>query len=223
MISVSRPANGVLCLYLSRPERKNALTPGMVETLIEAMVPESETLAIVLGGEGSSFSAGIDLDHLAQGALSDRLYELYLVMVGSPVPIIAAARGHAIGAGAQLMLASDLRVASPDLQVRFPGVDHGLAVGTWGLPSLVGRGRAIDLCVTGRTVRAEEALQIGLVEQVIEDPDSAALDIAQILVRHGNGVVGNVKSLIRRACGLDEALRREAEVNHRPARRPLDA
>lgn len=213
MISVTQPADGVLSLYLSRPERKNALTPGMVETLIEAMVPARETLAIVLGGEGSSFSAGIDLDHFAQGALSDRLYELYSVMVQSPVPVIAAIRGHAIGAGAQLLLASDLRVASPDVQVRFPGTDHGLAVGTWGLPSLVGRGRAIDLCMTGRTVCAEEALQIGLVERVVEDPDGVALDIAKDLVRHRNGVIGNVKSMVRHASGLDEALWREAEVN----------
>lgn len=205
--------NGVLSLYLSRPERANALTSGMVETLIEAMAPDNETLAIVLGGEGSSFSAGIDLGHLDQGIVSDRLYELYLVMVESSAPIIAAVRGHAIGAGAQLLLASDFRVVSPDLQVRLPGVEHGLAVGTWGLPSLVGRGRAMELCLTGRTVRADEALQIGLVDRIVEDPDGAALAIARSLVEADSDLLGSIKSLIRHASGLGEALRREAEVN----------
>ena len=213
MIRIGRPANGVLSLYMNRPERKNAVTLELVEMLIQAMTPGRTTSVIVLGGEGRSFSSGIDLDHGVLGAVSDRLYELYSVMVESRVPIVAAIRGHAIGAGAQLALASDLRVASPDLQMRFPGRDHGLALGTWGLPSLVGRGRAIDLCMTGRTVIAEEAFRIGLVDRVTEDPDAAALDLAKTLVERGDSQLGKIKSLIGHAVGLTGALRREAENN----------
>lgn len=213
MIRISCPANGVRSLYMSRPERKNALTLEMVEMLVQAMTPERTTSVIVLGGEGGSFCSGVDLDIGVLGAVSDRLYQLYSVMVESTVPIVAAIRGHAIGAGAQLAIASDLRVASPDLQIRFPGRDHDLAVGTWALPSLVGRGRATDLCMTGRPVTAEEALRIGLVDRVTEDPDAAALDVAKSLVERGSTQLGNIKSLIGRACGLADALRREAENN----------
>ena len=84
--------------------------------------------------------------------------------------MLAALDGPAIGGGLQLAITCDLRIAAPAawLQARGPG--HGLAVAAWGLPTLVGRSRALDLCLTGRRVDAQEALAIGLVDRVEDDP-----------------------------------------------------
>ena len=73
-------------------------------------------------------------------------------MLASPVIIIASIHGAAVGAGAQLAVASDLRIGSPPARFRFAGPGHGLAVGAWGLPSLVGRGRAAEICLSMRWV-----------------------------------------------------------------------
>jgi enoyl-CoA hydratase len=101
-------------------------------------------------------------------------------------------------------LASDLRFASPRASLRFPGAGHGLTVGAWGLPGLVGRGRALELCLTMREVGADEALRIGLVERVVRDPVADAIAFAQRLatldpaaVRRTKRVVGAVVDGLR--------------------------
>ena len=102
--------------------------------------------------------------------MSDALYALYARILELPRPVLAALDGPAIGGGLQLAITCDLRIAAPGawLQARGPG--HGLAVAAWGLPTLVGRSRALDLCLTGRRIDAEEALAIGLVDRVEDDP-----------------------------------------------------
>src|SRR3954467_6370006 len=87
-----------------------------------------------------------------RAAVSALLYALYGRMTSSDAIIVAALGGAAVGGGAQLAIAADLRVASPGAHVRIAGPGHGLAVAAWGLPSLVGRGRAVDLCLTMRHV-----------------------------------------------------------------------
>src|SRR5919108_254958 len=82
------------------------------------------------------------------------------------------------GAGAQLAVAADLRVASPGARIQVAGPGHGLAVAAWSLPSLIGRGRAMDLCLTMRPVGAEEALRIGLVDRLEDDAAAAGLALA---------------------------------------------
>src|SRR3712207_7270247 len=99
-------------------------------------------------------------------------------MVRLPVPIVVAIEGPAVGAGMQLAVAGDLRVAGPQTKLCVAGPGHGLAVAAWGLPSLVGRGRALDLCLTMRTVGAEEALAIGLVDRIEQDAGEAAVKLA---------------------------------------------
>ena len=148
----------------------------MVECLIDAFVEDDGDTSVVVVTANGSFCSGLDLsmaDHERE-EVSDRLYELYSLMVRFPRPILAAARGHAMGAGAQLLVASDLRIVVPGSEIRFPGPAHGLAVGSWALPGLIGRGRAMDLCLTMRAVGAEEALRIGLVDRVADEPDAAA-------------------------------------------------
>lgn len=209
------PLPGVLRLRLARPERHNAVDHEVVEALMAAFDGEGrQAAAIILGSEGS-FCAGMDLRQPAEvrAEVSRRLYDLYAVMISHERPVIAAVRGHAIGAGAQLLLASDLRVASSDVVVRFPGPAHGLAVGTWGLPALLGRSRAFDLSITMRDVRAEEALRIGLVDRLAEDPDQEALELGGALSKLDPAAVADTKALVAEATGLREALGREAARN----------
>ncbi len=209
------PLPAVLRIRLCRPERHNAVDKAVVDGVRKALEKEGRRAgAIVLGADGS-FSAGLDLKLPAKArrSVSESLYELYGVMVTHERPIIAAARGHAIGAGAQLLLASDLRVGSPDLVIRFPGPEHGLAVATWALPATVGRGRAIDLALTMREVGSDEALRIGLLDRLVDDPAHEALELARSICSLDREAASMTKLLVTRAAGLNEALAREAQWN----------
>lgn len=141
------------------------------------------------------------------------MYELYEKMVTLPVPIVVALAGHAVGGGAQLAVAGDLRVAGPKTKIRVAGPAHGLSVAAWGLPSLVGRGRALDLCLTMRPVEAEEALSIGLVDRVKDDPDGAAVELASAIAGLDASAAGRVKRLVSQASGFLDALREERSGN----------
>jgi len=210
---VDRPAEGVTRLRLHRPDTRNALDRGLAQGLFEAF-REPDAAVVVLCGGPDAFSSGMDLnlDPPERVAVSDLLYEVYEQMLACPVPIVASIGGHAVGGGAQLAIASDLRVATPSARIRFVGAGHGLAVGAWGLASLVGRGRAMDLLLTMRSVPADEALTIGLVDRVDADADAAALQLAKEIASLDGFAAARVKRLVADA-GLLEALRREREEN----------
>ena len=185
VLRTDEPAEGVLRLRMDRPAKRNAVDRELAEALLEAF-DGPDAAVVVLGSSGpEAFCAGLDLSLEApeRVAVSDLLYELYERMLTSPAPVVAAIAGPAIGGGAQLAIASDLRVAGPNARIRFAGAGHGLAVGAWGLGSLVGRGRAMDLCLSMREVSADEAAAIGLVDRVADDPDAAALRLATQVTR----------------------------------------
>ena len=203
-------------LRLNRPRRLNALDPALVEALLDALGSARDARALVLASaEPGMFCAGADLDlaDSARAGMSERLYELYARMAGLPVPLVAAVGGAAVGGGAQLAVACDLRVAGPAARFRFAGPGHGLAVGAWALPSLVGRGRAMDLCLTMRWVDAQEALRIGLAERAVEDPDAEALALAAGFAALDRDAVARVKAVTGAASAHLAALPVEAEGN----------
>jgi enoyl-CoA hydratase/carnithine racemase len=210
-----RPARDVLRLRLNRPDRLNAINMALVEAL-NAAFDRVDARAVVLGSstrEAFCSGADLDLEDARRAEVSDLLYELYEKMVRLPVPIVVAIDGHAVGAGVQLAVAGDLRLAGPRTKMRVPGAGHGLVVAAWGLPSLVGRGRALDLCLTMRAVGAEEALAVGLVDRVEEDPDAVAVDLASDLARLDPDAVGRVKRVVTEASGHLAALREERSGN----------
>ena len=212
---VDRPAGHVLRLRLNRPDRLNAIDMPLVNALIAAF-DEVDASAVVLGSSTpKAFCSGADLDleDEERARVSDLLYELYEKMVGLPIPIVVALDGHAVGGGAQIAVAGDLRIAGPETKVRVSGPGHGLAVAAWGLPSLVGRGRALDLCLTMRAVSAEEALTMGLVDRIEEDPGRAAVDLASELASLDPGAVGRVKRVVSVASETLDALREERTGN----------
>ncbi len=212
---VDRPSGDVLRLRLNRPDRLNAIDMPLVSALIGAF-DEVDARVVVLGSSTpKAFCSGADLDleDEERARVSDLLYELYEKMVELPVPIVVALDGHAVGGGAQLAVAGDLRIAGPKTKIRVAGPSHGLAVAAWGLPSLVGRGRALDLCLTMRAVNAEEALAMGLVDRITEEPGEAALDLASELARLDPAAVGRVKHVVSVASDLLVALREERSGN----------
>jgi enoyl-CoA hydratase len=206
-----RPERYVLRLRLNRTEQLNALNTPLVNALLEAF-DNVEARAVVLGSTSPrAFCSGADtgLGDAERARMSDLLYELYEKMVRLPVPIVVALDGHAVGGGAQLAVAGDLRVAGPEAKIRVAGPAHGLAVAAWGLPSLVGRGRALDLCLTMRTVGAEEALAIGLVDRIEHDAGEAAVKLASDFTQLDPAAVARAKHLVSRASGYLDALREE--------------
>jgi enoyl-CoA hydratase/carnithine racemase len=214
VLRTDEPAEGVLRLRMDRPAKRNAVDRELAEALLEAF-DQPDAVVVVLGSSGpEAFCAGLDrsLEATERVAVSDLLYELYERMLTSPAPIVAAIAGPAIGGGAQLAIASDLRVAGPSARIRFAGAGHGLAVGAWGLGSLVGRGRAMDLCLSMREVPGDKAAAIGLVDRVADDPDEAALRLATQVTRLDRAAVARVKRLVA-SDDLLEALRRERREN----------
>jgi len=210
-LRVERRDDGVVGLWLDRPAKRNALHRELVTALSDAFA-DGDARAFVLGSsQAGAFSAGADLG-LPDGEraqVSDLLYRLYERMLGSPAPIVAAVGGAAVGGGAQLALACDLRVGGPEAQLRFVGPGHGLAIGAWGLPSLVGRGRAAELCLTMRAVDATEALALGLLDRLEPEPRAAALELAAGFARLDAGAVARVKAVVRTASNVLEALEEE--------------
>src|SRR5260370_17772773 len=110
-----------------------------------------------------------------------------------PASIIAAWDGPAGGGGAQLALAADMRIVGPAALLRFVGLGHGLALGSWALPGLVGRGRALDWALTMRWVGAAEAWQAGLVSKPVDQPEAAAGAAATAFCALDRAAVGPLK------------------------------
>jgi enoyl-CoA hydratase len=216
-VLADQPAPGVTRLLLNRPPQRNAVDAATVRALAAQLKKLSAGVVIIGSSTPLAFCSGADLSvpDTERAAISDSLYALYAQMLASPVIIIASIHGAAIGAGAQLAVASDLRIGSQLARFRFAGPGHGLAVGAWGLPSLVGRGRAAEICLSMRWVAADEAQAIGLLERVVEDSDADALRTAQEILRLDAGAVQRLKRLVTGVGDLSRLLEAEGDGNHR--------
>lgn len=213
-VLVEDHAAGYRTLRLHRPGVRNALDTATVAALRDGLASAPGPVVVLAPTDAAAFSSGADvkLEDDERAAVSDSLYALYQEMRATPKIIVAAASGHALGAGAQLLIASDLRIGSPDLTIRFMGPAHGLAVGAWGLPSLVGRGRAMDLCLSMRPVAAEEALAIGLIDRLVTDPVAEAHVYAGMVCTLDAGAVATIKRVVDMTA-LDAALAEERSSN----------
>ena len=213
-VLVDQPAAGVQRIRLNDPERRNALGESLVEGLHQALAEASRGVTVLGSVDARAFSSGADLA-LGDGeraALSDRLYQLYESMVSMPGLIVAVVEGAAVGGGAQLAIAADLRIGGSGARDRFPGAGHGLAVGAWALPSLVGRGRAVELCLSERWVGADEAVAIGLLNRLAERPMEEAVELAATVARLDPDAVARIKRITNDAT-LRERLHQEREQN----------
>jgi len=181
----------VIAVMITRPEVRNAVDPETASALREAFekFEKSESLAVaVLTGAGGTFCAGFDLKALAAGSPS-RLSDAVDGPMGPTrmtlsKPVIAAIEGYAVAGGLELALWCDLRVAATNATFGVFNRRFGVPLidmGTIRLPRMIGQGRALEMILTGRPVAAMEALQIGLVERLVEP--GAALEEAQQLAR----------------------------------------
>ena len=189
-LTVENSPAGYRWLRLSRPERRNALDLSMLRAVTDALALEPEVPVVLGSTDPQVFCAGADLtiSEAERAAVSDLVYDCCQIIVTRPGPVIAVLTGAAVGGGAQLAAASDLRIAGPAVRLRWIGpAGLDLAVGAWLLPDLVGRGTAMELMLTGRWVEAAEALALGLVNHVCNDPDAVAGQIAADLARRGAG------------------------------------
>jgi enoyl-CoA hydratase len=214
-VVVDRSHGGYVRLLLSRPERRNAFDPGMVGALTEVMKAEDDAVVILGSTDPTVFCAGADLTiPVAERAVvSDLLYECLEHIVTRPGPVIAAVGGAAVGGGAQLAAAADMRIVGPEARLRWTGPPGAeLAVGVWILPDLVGRAAALELTMTGRWVGAAEALALGLANRIDNDPDGAAGNLAGTLAGLGRGAPQKIKRIMS-ADGLLGRLRAERLAN----------
>ena len=213
-LTVETSPAGYRWLRLSRPERRNALDVSLLRAVTDALTFEPEVPVVLGSADPRVFCAGADLtiSDAERAAVSDLVYDCCETIVTRPGPVIAVLTGPAVGGGAQLAAASDLRIAGPAARLRFigPRVPPGLnlTVGAWLLPDLVGRAAAMDLVLTGRWVEAAEALALGLVNRVCDDPELVAGQIAAELAGRGAGV-----KAVMAAGGLLDRMRAERSAN----------
>jgi enoyl-CoA hydratase/carnithine racemase len=181
-LRLERPSEGVALLVLDNPDVRNAMSEEMTAswvTAVDALAADPTVRVVVVTGEGSAFCSGGDTSWIAgePDAGVDRLrtrmlafYRAWLTIRRLEVPTIAAVNGPAIGAGLCMALACDIRYAAEGARMGVPFVRLGLHPGMAGthlLPEVVGLAAARDLMLTGRLVRDEEALRLGLVSRVL--------------------------------------------------------
>ena len=198
-LQASTPEPGVLLLELARPDRHNALDAALVEQLHQHFDPLDETArAVVLTSRTPGrFCAGADLDiaDTERARVSDSLYALLERMLTAPAPVIAAIDGPAVGGGAQLCLGADVRLGSPHCRLKFVGLGHGLAVGTWALPATAGR-RSLDLLLSQRFLPAAEAAALGVLDREVDDPVTEALALARATAAMDRDAVRRAKEQV---------------------------
>ena len=174
----------VLRVTLARPERRNAFDAALIAELPEAFVDVGRARAVVLAGEGPSFSAGadvewmrasVDLSYDENVADALALRRLLEAIDGCPAPVVARVQGHALGGGCGLVACSDVAVAAPDAVFAFSEVKLGLVpavISPFALAK-IGPSAARRYFLTGERFDAETALRIGLVHEVAADLDEA--------------------------------------------------
>ncbi|QBR83880.1 enoyl-CoA hydratase [Legionella israelensis] len=173
-------SDGILTLTLDRPEKLNALNMEVLDSLTHILQQAKENVEVkglILTGQGKAFCAGADINRLAEcNAQTGYEFARYGQQVFRDLetlgkPSLAAVNGFAFGGGCELAISATLRIASTSAQFGQPEVKLGVIPGYGGtqrLARLIGKGRALDLCLTARFINAETALNWGLVTEVVE-------------------------------------------------------
>lgn len=209
------PLDGVALVTLNRPRALNALSFALLTDLgrvIEALDADPAVRAIVITGAGRrAFAAGADIGELSEQT-PDSLaaaegFRGWDRVAAAETPTIAAVRGYALGGGCELAMACDLLIAGSDAVFGQPEIKIGIipgAGGTQRLTRAIGAARAMELVLTGRQIRADEAARHGLVTKVVpaEETLAAALDLAAEIAALPAGAVRAAKAAVRAAAEL---------------------
>ena len=210
-------ADHVATVTLNRPDVHNAMNNAMRRELTEVFTrlatDDTVRVALITGAGERAFSAGADIREFVEPLVPAQFREerkridFRQAMDRCPQPIIAAIRGYAFGGGLELALACDIRIAADDAQLGLTEINLAIIPGGGGtqrLPRLVGRGKALEMILTGMRVSADEALRIGLVERVIPAAElaGAAVTFARTIAAKAPIALRYAKEAVARALDL---------------------
>ena len=210
--------DGIATCLLNRPDALNSLSSSLLDELDAAVArieSEADIHAAIVTGAGRAFVAGADIEEISRLdsesglAFAERGHGVFSRIERLQRPVVAAVNGFALGGGCELAMACHMRIASSKARFGQPEVKLGILPGFGGtqrLPRLVGRGLATEITLTGRMVNADEALRIGLVNEVVE-PDgllARARELLQAILANGPGAIA--AALVAIAGGLDTTL-----------------
>ena len=204
-------SDSVLVLTLNRPKALNALNKQLIGELHHFFVSELKSYSckgVVLTGSGDrAFAAGADIkefttmDAQEMAALSALGHELMFAIENSPVPVIAAIEGYALGGGFEIALACHMRIGSEKARLGNPEVNLGIIPGygaTQRLPQLVGKGRSLEIMLTARMINATEALDWGILNKVVAPGKtvSEAKELLELIGSKGPTAVAKVIEVV---------------------------
>jgi enoyl-CoA hydratase/carnithine racemase len=197
---------GVALLRLDRPEARNAIDTRMLEELLAHLATarddDAVRVLVVSSSDQMGLSAGADvkerLDEEGKVRRMQLFADLYDATVAFPNPTVAACHGDVVGGGAEIAVACDMRVGGANLRMRFPGAALGVPVGPARLVTLCGLAAAKYLLLTSRTVGADEALRLGLVNRVAPaaGTEEAAIELATAVAAHPPEAVARLKRML---------------------------
>jgi methylglutaconyl-CoA hydratase len=203
---------GILTITMNRPDKRNALNPGMIDDLTHALLAAADDPAchvVLLTGAGSAFCAGLDLDHLEMlhkktpeehRLDSEHIARLLRTLYDTPKPTIAAVNGAAIAGGTGLATICDFTLATPEAKFGYTEVRIGFvpAIVSAFLREQIGDKRSRDLLLTGRLIKAPEAFGLGLVTRVVPEQDlmAEARKLASLLLQNSPAAMQATKRLL---------------------------
>ncbi|MGB7587160.1 MAG: enoyl-CoA hydratase/isomerase family protein [Solirubrobacterales bacterium] len=212
---------GVAVLRLQRPEARNAIDTQMLVEMLEhlavARADEALRALVISSADHMGLSAGADireeLDEEGRVRRMQLFADLYDAIVGFPRPTIAVCHGDVVGGGAEIAVGCDMRVAGSNLRMRFPGAALGVPVGPARLVTLCGLATAKYLLLSSRTVGADEALRLGLVNRVAPAAatEEAALELAAAVAAHPPDAVARLKRMLHEWDDIEGRSRVEGE------------
>lgn len=226
---LAESSNGVRALTLNRPDKRNALNPALIEELTLAL-HEAATCdcgVVILAGVGPAFCSGLDIEELAATTstpednrrAAEQMAHVLRALYDFPKPVIAAVNGPAIAGGMALATIADFTLATPESKFGFTEVRFGFvpAIVASFLLRQIGEKRTRDLLLTGRMLKAQEALQLGLVTEIVTADEllKTARALAQSLLLNSPLAMQSVKRLLARhaARRLDEEIADAIDAN----------
>lgn len=227
---LTRTTNGVHTITLNRPEKRNALCPLLIDELAQALsdAEAGDCGAVILTGTGPAFCAGLDMEHLSSTNArtaeenrrdSEGIARVLRALYEFPKPVIAAVNGTAIAGGMSLATIPDFTLAVPEAKFGYNEVKVGFvpAIAASFLLRQVSERRTRELLLSGKLLKAHEALQFGLITQVVNADElmQAAQALAQCLLQNSPQAMREVKLLLAKHSKrrLDEELEDAIAVN----------
>ena len=208
--------DGITVMTISAPKSLNALNSTILKEMSDFIGSlDAKTRVLIITGDGEkSFVAGADISEMAhlnepQGFEFGRLgAQVFRRIETLPIPVIAAINGFALGGGCELAMSCDIRICSSNAKFGQPEVGLGIIPGfsgTYRLPKLIGQGYAKEMIYTGKVIRADEALRIGLVNAVYEQPElmEKAMEMARMMLKNAPVAIGLAKQSINEGYDLD--------------------